>query len=58
MHELLDETELVQINDLFNKEDGRRMSREQLKEMLARVAKIEYPDEVFEREFLRMNASW
>ncbi|KAH1000024.1 hypothetical protein HUJ04_001903 [Dendroctonus ponderosae] len=57
LHELLDETELVQINDLFNKEDGRRMSREQLKEMLARVAKIEYPDEIFEREFLRMNAS-
>lgn len=58
LHELLDETELLLINDLFNKEDGRRMDRQKLKEVLANVAMIEYPDEKFEKEFLRMNSSW
>lgn len=58
LHELLDETELLQLNDLFNKEVGRRMDRQKLKEVLANVAMIEYPDEKFEKEFLRINSSW
>ncbi|XP_050294962.1 WD repeat-containing protein on Y chromosome-like [Anthonomus grandis grandis] len=57
LHKLLDETELAQLNDLFNKEDGRRMNKTQLKEVLAKVARIDFPPERFEVEFLKMNAS-
>lgn len=58
MHQLLDESELVRLHDLFQKEDGMRMNQSQLKEVLNTVAKIEYPDDVFEKEFLKMNSTW
>ncbi|XP_076266144.1 WD repeat-containing protein on Y chromosome-like [Rhynchophorus ferrugineus] len=57
LHQVLDETELLQINELFNQEEGKRMSRARLKEVLAKVAKIEYPEDVFERTFLKINSA-
>ncbi|KAL1498296.1 hypothetical protein ABEB36_009115 [Hypothenemus hampei] len=57
LHELLDETELIQIKNIFNKEEGKRMNKEQLKDVLLNVAQVEYPDDMFDREFLKINIS-
>lgn len=58
LHQVLDETELLQINELFNQEEGKRMNKGRLKEVLAKVAKIDYPEDVFERTFLKINSAW
>ncbi|XP_060529171.1 WD repeat-containing protein on Y chromosome [Cylas formicarius] len=57
LHHLLDEIEIIQIGEWFAAAEGNRMNKDQLKEVLSKVARIEYPDDVFDREFLRMNAS-
>ncbi|CAG9763835.1 unnamed protein product [Ceutorhynchus assimilis] len=57
MHQLLDEIELTQLHQLFEKEEGRRMTKDKLINNLSTVARIEYPKEVMDSEFLRMNAT-
>lgn len=58
LHNLLEEPEIIKIKAAFDKEDGRRMNSQQLKEILKRIANVEYDDEKFNLIFLRMNAQW
>lgn len=58
LQNLLEENEIVKIKEAFDREDGRRMNSEQLKDVLARIAKVEYEDEKFNIIFMRMNAQW
>lgn len=58
LHNLLEESEIMRIKEAFDKEDGRRMNNEQLKEVLSTIARIEYDDEKFNLIFMRMNAQW
>nr|XP_023023649.1 WD repeat-containing protein on Y chromosome [Leptinotarsa decemlineata] len=55
LHKLLDEGDVIKIKEAFDQEDGRRMNKELLKEVLARIARIEYDDEKFNIIFMRMN---
>lgn len=57
LHQLLEENEIIQIQDEFNKEEHKRMDRTRLKEVLWKCAMIEYSDTDFEIKFLRMNAA-
>lgn len=58
LHTLLEESEIEQIKTCFDKEEGRRMNKTQLKEILLASAKIEYDTEKFNLIFARMNSSW
>ncbi|CAH1154332.1 unnamed protein product [Phaedon cochleariae] len=56
LHKLLEDYELVKIKEAFDQEDGQRMNKQQLKEVLERLAKIDYPEEKFNMIFMRMDA--
>lgn len=58
LFQLLEETELIKIKEFFDQEDGRRMNREQLRNVLERIGKVEYDDEKYSLIFTRMNATW
>lgn len=58
LHNLLEEPEIIKIKTAFDKEDGRRMNSQELKDVLKRIANVEYDDEKFNLIFLRMNAQW
>lgn len=58
LHNLLEENEIVKIKEAFDAEDGRRMNNTQLKEVLAKIANIEYEEEKFNLIFMRMNSHW
>ncbi|KAG5894233.1 hypothetical protein JTB14_002282 [Gonioctena quinquepunctata] len=56
LHKLLDEAELVSMNQAFEQQDGRRMNKATLKDVLAKVARIKYDEQRFDLIFNRMNA--
>lgn len=58
LHNLLEEDEIVKIKEVFDKEYGKKLNREQLKEVLVKIARIEYDDQKFNLIFLRMNSQW
>lgn len=58
LHKLLDESEMLKIHEAFDQEEGKRMNREQLREVLWRAAKIDYEEDKFNQIFMRMNSQW
>ncbi|XP_045473600.1 WD repeat-containing protein on Y chromosome-like [Harmonia axyridis] len=55
--ELIDEQQLLRIQIFFDREEGRRLDEEKLKDVLWRVAKVDYPDEEFSVLFNKINLS-
>ncbi|XP_056644787.1 WD repeat-containing protein on Y chromosome [Diorhabda sublineata] len=56
LHKLLDETEISMIKTIFEQEDDKRINKEQLREVLWRIASIEYDDDKqFDKIFEKMN---
>lgn len=58
LFQLLEENELTKIKEVFDQEEGRRMNKAQLREVLERLGKVAYDDEKYNLIFTRMNSAW
>lgn len=59
LHKLLNEFEILKIKEAFEREDGRKLNREQLKETIAREASIIYSEpRQYDVIFRKMDSTW
>lgn len=58
LHQLLDETEITDLHELFDMKEGRRMDKDELMEVLDEYASIKYDTNTYETMFRQMNAAW
>lgn len=58
LHQLLDEAEITELHELFDKKAGRRMDRAELREALEECGSLKYTDANYDLIFKQMNSSW
>lgn len=58
LHQLLDESEITELHEVFNKKEGRKMNKAELRTALEEYGGLKYSDDAFETIFKQMNSSW